>query len=214
MAQATSPELSLGFSDELELQRWDDHRLYHRSYVNQSLHLGSALSFWVVYAALPFFPAEAAILGWVVSMWSRQIGHFFCEPKDFDDTNRMSHQEKEDVKVGFNILRKVLLLGVWAVIPVVIVLDPTFLGLLEPVANTRDVVDRIGYAWIVLALTGLLARTGWLMVTRRPQTGLVWLCKILTDPFNDVRWYWKAPVRLLRGERLDPMTEGRPAFMG
>ena len=30
----------------LHTQRWDDHRYYHHSYVNQSLHFISAVSFW------------------------------------------------------------------------------------------------------------------------------------------------------------------------
>ena len=36
------------------------------------------------------------------------------------------------------------------------------------------------------------------------QTGLVWMTKILTDPFHDVMLYHKAPMALLRGELIDP----------
>ena len=36
------------------------------------------------------------------------------------------------------------------------------------------------------------------------QTGLVWLTKILTDPFHDLMLYYKAPLCLLRGELIDP----------
>ena len=35
-----------GFFDALAEQRWDDHRFYHHSRINQSLHLVSACSFW------------------------------------------------------------------------------------------------------------------------------------------------------------------------
>jgi hypothetical protein len=35
------------------------------------------------------------------------------------------------------------------------------------------------------------------------QTGLVWATKILTDPFNDIKLYHKAPLYLLRGELID-----------
>jgi hypothetical protein len=34
-----------GFLQDLKTQRWDDHRYYHHSRINQSLHLVSALSF-------------------------------------------------------------------------------------------------------------------------------------------------------------------------
>jgi len=31
----------------------------------------------------------------------------------------------------------------------------------------------------------------------------VWMLKILTDPFHDLKLYWKAPLALLRGELID-----------
>lgn len=36
------------FLAELKKQRWDDHRYYHHSRINQTLHLGSALSFLAI----------------------------------------------------------------------------------------------------------------------------------------------------------------------
>ena len=41
------------------------------------------------------------------------------------------------------------------------------------------------------------------------QTGLVWLTKIITDPFHDVKLYYRAPLYLLRGELIDPMRPCR-----
>ena len=38
-----------GFLEALRLQRYDDHRYYHHSRINQSLHLLSALSFLLAY---------------------------------------------------------------------------------------------------------------------------------------------------------------------
>ena len=70
------------FLDLLALQRWDDHRYYHHSLVNQSLHLLSATSFVIAYGVLFKDPAYAALLAWMLSMTSRQIGHLFFEPKD------------------------------------------------------------------------------------------------------------------------------------
>jgi hypothetical protein len=57
-----------GFLQELSIQRWDDHRYYHHSRINQSLHLLSACSFLVAYAYLFIDPAVAGLLGWLVSM--------------------------------------------------------------------------------------------------------------------------------------------------
>ena len=36
------------------------------------------------------------------------------------------------------------------------------------------------------------------------ETGLVWMTKIITDPFNDFMLYRQAPLALLRGELIDP----------
>ena len=85
------------FLAELAEQRWDDHRLYHHSRINQSLHLLSALSFLTAYACLAVSPGVAALVGWFVAMWSRQIGHFFFEPKDYDEVNKLSHDAKEAI---------------------------------------------------------------------------------------------------------------------
>ena len=38
------------------------------------------------------------------------------------------------------------------------------------------------------------------------QTGLVWITKIVTDPFHDIMLYWRAPLFLLKGELIDPMA--------
>lgn len=40
------------FFKQLSIQRWDDHRYYHHSRINQSLHLVSAVSFVCAYALL------------------------------------------------------------------------------------------------------------------------------------------------------------------
>ena len=81
-------------------QRWDDHRLYHHSRINQSLHLLSALSFLTAYVCLLVNPGVSALIGWIVAMCSRQIGHFFFEPKDYDEINGLSHDDKEAMKVA------------------------------------------------------------------------------------------------------------------
>ena len=39
------------FRQALQTQRWDDHRYYHHSRMNQSLHLVSAVTFLCAYVA-------------------------------------------------------------------------------------------------------------------------------------------------------------------
>ena len=101
-----------GFMEDLKVQRWDDHRYYHHSRINQSLHLLSAMSFVCAYVLAFKEPAMAALIGWLVAMVSRQIGHLFFEPKGYDFANEATHEYKEAIKVGYNLRRKIVLLTI------------------------------------------------------------------------------------------------------
>jgi hypothetical protein len=188
------------FLQALRTQRWDDHRYYHHSRINQALHLLSALSFLAAYALLFVNPVAAALVAWLVSMTSRQAGHFFFEPKGYDEVNQATHEHKEEIKVGYNLERKVVLLAIWAAIPLALSLDPTLMGLIKP----EGLVHDTGLLWLALGAGGLLFRTVHLFFLKDIQTGLVWCTKILTDPFHDVKLYYRAPLYLLRGELIDP----------
>jgi hypothetical protein len=190
-----------GIFKELAVQRWDDHRYYHHSRINQSLHLLSAVSFLVAYVLLFINPAAAAILGWCVSMTSRQAGHFFFEPRGYDEVNQATDEFKEAVKIGYNIRRKIVLMAAWLLLP--LVLWATTAGNGAPIG---EFLHTLGMWWLALAVAGLLFRVGQLWVTQNLLTGLTWALKILTDPFHDVALYYKAPLYLLRGELIDPMT--------
>ena len=193
------------FREELRTQRWDDHRFYHHSRINQSLHLLSALSFIVAYFMLFEDPIMAALIAWLVAMVSRQSGHFFFEPKGYDEVNHATHEHKEDIKIGYNLRRKVVLHVIWALVPLVMWLDPHFFGVFTPHANNEEFIRHVGAVWLTLGIVGLLFRTVHLFFIKDVQTGLVWITKIITDPFNDVKTYWKAPFHLMRGELIDPM---------
>jgi hypothetical protein len=193
------------FTEELRTQRWDDHRYYHHSRVNQALHFVSALSFITAYALLFVEPALAAWLAWGVAMTTRQAGHFFFEPRGYDTVNRASHEHKEEIKVGYNLQRKVVLMAAWAAVPVALWAAPTLGGLIEPAADAAGYAHDVGIAWLALGVAGLVLRTVQLAATRGVQTGLVWATKIVTDPFHDAWLYRGAPAALLRGEWIDPM---------
>jgi hypothetical protein len=193
------------FFETLRIQRWDDHRYYHHSRINQSLHLVSALSFLSAYVLVFTDPALAALVAWLVAMTTRQAGHFFFEPKGYDYVNEATHEHKEEIKVGYNLQRKVVLLTIWALSPVVLIFDPTLLGIFEPHQNAVEFVRHVAYLWFALGLGGLLFRTVQLCFVKDVQTGLVWIAKIITDPFHDIMLYYKAPLYLLRGELIDPM---------
>jgi hypothetical protein len=199
------------FLKELETQRRDDHRYYHHSRINQSLHLVSALSFLVAYGLLFFDPPMAALVAWLVGMTTRQAGHFFFEPKGYDHVNEATHEFKEEVKVGYNLQRKVVLMGIWALFPAILLADPTFFGLLTAHADWLGFARNLGMVWLVLGVAGVIFRVVQLFVLKDVQAGLVWATKILTDPLHDIKLYHKAPIWLVRGQLIDPGIAGERA---
>jgi hypothetical protein len=192
------------FFRQLQIQRWDDHRYYHHSRINQTLHLVSAISFVCAYAWLFKDPATAALIAWLISMTSRQAGHFFFEPKGYDEVNQATHEYKEDIKVGYNLKRKVVLMVIWALSPLVLMVEPSLFGLLEPHTNSQGFLHNTGLIWLAIGVGGLLLRTIHLFFIKDVMSGLVWMSKILTDPFHDIKLYYKAPFALMRGELIEP----------
>ena len=192
-----------GFAEALRTQRWDDHRYYHHSRVNQSLHLLSATSFVGSYLLMFRDPAIASLIAWLVSMTSRQIGHLVFEPKTYDTVNHATHDYKEEIKVGYNLRRKIVLMTIWALSPLLLVIDPTMLGLCAPPATLIAFARHVGYLWLVIGVAGLVFRTVQLFLIRDWQTGFVWATKIITDPFHDIKLYHKAPAALLHRHTAD-----------
>lgn len=197
------------FFKTVAVQRWDDHRFYHHSRINQSLHLLSAVCFVIAYALLFVHPAWAALLAWCVSMTSRQAGHFFFEPRGYDHVNDATDAHKEEIKIGYNIRRKVVLMAIWVLIPAVIWWQPTLFGLIAPATDLMGFLDDVGLAWLTLGVAGLVFRVLQLWVQQDLMTGLAWGYKIVTDPFHDIKMYHRAPLYLMRGELIDPMLHVR-----
>ncbi|WP_036260796.1 hypothetical protein [Methylocapsa aurea] len=195
-----------GFLEVLRTQRWDDHRYYHHSRINQSLHLVSAISFLCAYVLVFTDPVAAALAGWLAAMTTRQIGHFFFEPDGYDEVNQATNEYKEEVKVGYNLKRKAVLLTIWALSPVALYFYPTLFGIFTPPVNMEEFVRHVAMVWLFLAAAGLIYRTVQLFFIKDVQTGLVWMTKILTDPYHDIKLYHMAPLYLLRGELFDTMT--------
>ena len=202
------------FFDALRQQRWDDHRYYHHSRINQSLHLLSAISFVLAYAMLFIDPPLAALVGWLVSMTTRQAGHFFFEPRGYDHVNQATHEHKEAIKVGYNLRRKIVLIALWAAVPLAVALQPDLWGAVEPHNSVAGWLRNVGWVWLWLGVGGLVFRTLHLFMLFDVQTGLVWATKILTDPFHDIWLYHKAPLHLLRGELIDPMHHAAVRAVG
>ena len=196
-----------GFFEALRVQRWDDHRFYHHSRINQALHLVSAISFVCSYILVFSNPVAAVLLAWIVGMSTRQAGHFFFEPRAYDTVNHATHEHKEDIKLGYNLQRKVVLMGVWALLPALLLINPALFGILEPHSDWIGYARNVGMIWLAFGVLGVIFRTVQLFFVKDVQAGLVWVTKILTDPFHDIKLYYKAPLHVLRGELIDPAAE-------
>jgi hypothetical protein len=201
------------FLGALDEQRWDDHRYYHHSTINQSLHVVSALCFLSSYVLVFTSPVAAAVMGWFFAMVSRQVGHFFFEPKGYDEVNKASHEYKEQIKVGYNLRRKQVLLSIWALSPLLLLIDPTLFGQFEPRPGFGSFMERTATLWLWLGAGALLFRVVQLWFVRDFQTGIVWFVKIVTDPFHDIKLYHRAPLLVLRGELLEPAHANAPDAM-
>ncbi len=194
------------FVEKIRILQRDDHRYYHQCRINQSLHLISAISFLLAYALLFIEPAAAGIVGWLVGMVTRQSGHIFFEPRGYDQINSATDEYKESIKVGYNMRRKAILIAVWLSMPVILLVSPSFFGLITPAAGLQDWTHDVGLMWLALAVVGLAFRTVHLFFIRGTAWGLAWACKILLDPFHNVAIYWKSPFALMRGQRYDPLS--------
>jgi hypothetical protein len=192
------------FLEELKQQRWDDHRYYHHNRINQALHLLSACSFLSSYALIYFDPVSAVMIGWLLAMVLRQVGHFFFEPKTYDEVNHATHEYKESVKVGYNLFRKVVLLSVWALIPVLLYFSPSYFGLMDA---DRGFLYNTAILWLCVGIGAVIFRTVHLFFIMGVQSGLVWFTKILTDPFHDIKIYYKSPYYIMKGEMYDNMED-------
>jgi hypothetical protein len=78
------------------------------------------------------------------------------------------------------------------------------LGYFEPHSDLTGFARHTGQLWLIIGVGGLLFRTVHLFFIKDVMAGLVWMSKILTDPFHDIYLYHKAPLALLRGELIEP----------
>jgi hypothetical protein len=195
------------FLEELQKQRWDDHRFYHHNRINQFLHLLSACCFVASYILIFYSPAAAALVGWLLSMVLRQTGHFFFEPKTYDKVNEATPDFKESEKVGYNLQRKGVLLSIWALAPVVLYFSPTLFGLINGHTTFEQYINIVALSWLFIGFGAILFRTVHLFKLMGVQSGLVWCSKIITDPFHDIKIYYKSPYYLMKGEMYDEMTD-------
>jgi hypothetical protein len=188
----------------LKQQRWDDHRYYHHSRINQTLHFISAISFMIAYVYLFIDPVVSAYVAWLIAMTTRQAGHFFFEPKDYDNYNQATQEYKEEIKIGYNLKRKRVLMTCFVLVPILAYFDFAFMNYLVPHQDTETFLNRVGIGWLWLGVAAVMFRMIQLTAIQSRRVAITWCCKILTDPFHDFMIYRKAPLYLMSGQLIDP----------
>jgi hypothetical protein len=148
-------------------------------------------------------------IAWLVAMTTRQLGHFVFEPDGYDEVNQVTNAHKEEIKVGYNLFRKVILLSICALIPVLAWFAPETIYWMVPESYENNSFDLIGMAWVMLGFGGMCFRVCQLWVRDGWVQGVAWASKIITDPIHDIILYHKAPLYLWRGELIDPMSHVR-----
>src|SRR5262249_51652036 len=88
--------------------------------------------------------------------------------------------------------------------PLMLLIDPTLLGVFAPHKTVMEFVRHVGWMWLVLGAGGLLFRTVHLFFIKDVLNRPVWVTKILTHPFHYIMLYYKAPHYLLQGQLIDP----------
>jgi len=66
-------------------------------------------------------------------------------------------------------------------------------------------IESPALVWLFVGLGAVVFRTVHLFKLMGVQSGLVWMTKIFTDPFHDIKIYQKSPYYILRGEMYDTM---------
>jgi hypothetical protein len=97
---------------------------------------------------------------------------------------------------------------IWVLSPLPLYFQPTFFGMISPWDSGWQFFHQLGMCWLFIGVAGVILRSVQLFFIRDLQTGLVWAVKILTDPLHDIKLYYKAPLRLMRGEFDDRMMLG------
>ena len=100
-----------------------------------------------------------------------------------------------------------VLLSVWALLPMGIYMNPGLFGLLPEHVDWYEFLRAVGTAWLYLGVGALLFRAGQLLFSQGLEAALAWMSKILTDPFHDIYLYHKAPWQLLQGKRYASAEE-------
>lgn len=134
-----------------------------------------------------FDPMVSALVGWLVSMTSRQAGHFFFEPKGYDHVNDAVARAQGGNQGRLQFAAQGRADGDLGAVAAGALSRSHAVFMFAPWASPATSRMRQAKIWLAVGIGGLLFRTVHLFFIRDVDTGLVWMTKIITDPFNDLK---------------------------
>ena len=98
----------------------------------------------------------------------------FLRPKGYDTVNEATHEYKEEIKVGYNLRRKFVLMAIWAASPLVLDVEPTcsaFSGPISAPGNSFAASDKSGSSSVFRAWSSGRCSCSSFATSRRDWSG-------------------------------------------
>ena len=171
------------FCSEIMHRKHDDHVASHSNLINQFFHLLSSSAFIVCYV-WSFFDLTSAMCLGLGSLSIRQFGHAILEPPCHD---------KEQALLGFNTRDKSLLVGCYVLVPLAYMIWKGT-GHLSSGASMISVIAHLWFYLTFLAVVGHTLLVAWKYDFR---SSMIWLIKLITDPFTDIAAYYRSGSKLI-----------------
>lgn len=172
------------FCAEIMQRKHDDHLASHSNLINQLFHLLSSTAFVICYFWAYFDLTRAMCVG-LISLAIRQGGHAILEPPCHD---------KEQALLGFNTRDKSLLVAGYLLVPGLFPWITGFSG----VKNSHWMVTAVAHLWFLLTLAVVVGHVLFLAWKFSFRSAMIWLVKLVTDPFTDIAAYYKSMPTVLQ----------------
>jgi len=177
---ATPPRTLKEFYEEIMRRKEDDHKASHSNCVNQFMHLISSSIFIVNYYTIWGDITFTMITG-LFSLLLRQSGHAIFEPPCHDE---------EQLLLGFNTRSKCFVVAGYTLAPTMALLQ------ISGSVDFWSILAPIGCSWLYVTLFFVLGHTALLWLQYGFRIAMVWLVKLITDPFTDVMVYYPSAVNV------------------
>ena len=170
------------FYAEIMQRKHDDHVASHSNLINQFFHLLSSSVFIFCYIFIFFDLTQAMCIG-LAALFVRQFGHAILEPPSHD---------KEQALLGFNTRDKSFLVAGYLLLPALHLVKAGSIssGMLV------SIIPAVAHEWFFLTAAVVLGHITYLVWTFDFRTSMIWLVKLITDPFTDLAAYYDCVLKM------------------